>query len=144
MMFKICPSCKQKKVIEDFARNTARRDGRQVHCRACKAYYDHNYYLINKKIHYENVKKYLAENRQRVWDYLQQHPCIDCGEKDPIVLDFDHFEAKKAMISYMKRNRFSWKSIKNEIKKCVVRCANCHRKKTAQQFGWYQSIGIKL
>jgi hypothetical protein len=28
--------------------------------------------------------------------------------------------------------------INNEILKCEVRCANCHTRKTAEQFGWFK------
>ena len=29
-------------------------------------------------------------------------------------------------------------SLKQEIAKCEVVCANCHRRRTAKQFGWYR------
>jgi len=33
-------------------------------------------------------------------------------------------------------------SILEEINKCVIRCSNCHRKKTAKDFSWYKDIKI--
>jgi hypothetical protein len=69
------------------------------------------------------------------------HPCIDCGESDPIVLEFDHREGEKklaAVSTLMTQMKASLKTIKAEIVKCDVRCANCHRRKTAKERGWYK------
>lgn len=74
-----------------------------------------------------------------VWDYFNNNPCIDCGENDPIVLEFDHRSDKIAAISEMYRN-FTLKQVIKEISKCEVRCANCHRRKTAIERGWYKKL----
>jgi hypothetical protein len=29
-----------------------------------------------------------------------------------------------------------WARVRAEIEKCDVRCVNCHRRKTARDFGW--------
>jgi len=60
--------------------------------------------------------------------------CFDCGEKNPIVLEFDHVcGIKRDNVSSMSKGEYSIKSIKEEIRKCNVRCANCHRKKTYER-----------
>jgi len=74
-------------------------------------------------------------NRARILEYLRLHPCVDCGEADPIVLEFDHRENKKAAIGEMFCT-YSWSAMKREIEKCDVRCVNCHRRKTARDFKW--------
>jgi hypothetical protein len=71
----------------------------------------------------QQYKKKLAEIKQA-------RGCTDCGENNPIVLDFDHLKDKKYNISQMIHNGFSWKAISKEIKKCEVVCANCHRIRT--------------
>ena len=62
--------------------------------------------------------------RQWLWDYKTEHGCIDCGYKaNHAALHFDHIRGKKVL------NVCNAKSIaqaKQEITKCVVRCANCH------------------
>lgn len=74
---------------------------------------------------------------EAVWRYLSTHPCVDCGEGDPIVLEFDHvYGVKRLAVSHM-IGSFSWATIAEEIGKCEVRCANCHRRKTAAQFAWW-------
>lgn len=75
--------------------------------------------------------------------YLDEHPCVDCGESDPIVLDFDHIRGTKtASVSYLLGSSMSWDRVQKEIDKCVVRCANCHRKKTAKERGWIKCMGL--
>ena len=62
--------------------------------------------------------------------YLSEHPCVDCGEVDSVVLDFDHVRGKKFKNIAEMANSYPWLSVLKEIEKCVVRCANCHRRKT--------------
>lgn len=77
-----------------------------------------------------------AQNFDRMMSYLAVHPCVDCGEQDLIVLDFDHlpehekhFEVSRAVTASTR----SWQSIEREIAKCEVVCANCHRRRTARR-----------
>jgi hypothetical protein len=61
---------------------------------------------------------------------------VDCGETDPVVLEFDHVRGeKKGEIAMMVRVD-GWDKIVEEMAKCELRCANCHRRKTAKQLGW--------
>lgn len=67
-------------------------------------------------------------------EYLDAHPCLDCGEKNRIVLEFDHVRGKKmAAIATLMSRSWSWKKIRWEIGKCEVRCANCHRIRHASE-----------
>jgi hypothetical protein len=61
--------------------------------------------------------------------YFATHPCADCGESDPIVLEFDHLGDKLFNIGEALTYR-NWESILAEIEKCEVVCANCHRRRT--------------
>lgn len=54
---------------------------------------------------------------------------MDCGEADPVVLDFDHLEDKLDDVSTIVNNG-TWEAVLAEIKKCEVVCANCHRRRT--------------
>jgi len=90
----------------------------------------------------ENNERYRLERRQFLYNYLSSHPCVGCGEDDPMVLEFDHIDPKEKYmaISAMVRDNHSIKSIEAEIAKCQVLCANCHRRRTAEQFDWYDSV----
>ena len=79
----------------------------------------------HKKFHREVVRNYVLS-------YLNSHPCVDCGESDPIVLEFDHMRDKVFNIS--EASGYGLDRIKLEIDKCEIRCAHCHRRKTYVQF----------
>lgn len=102
----------------------------------------------NKRSHLRrtarNNKLKYNENRRKIYEYLSQHSCIDCGESDPIVLEFDHRdgEDKVECVSNLLYRFKRWESILKEIEKCEVRCANCHRRRTAKTQGWYENVGL--
>ncbi len=94
----------------------------------------------------DSVRKKLSEQRKDrvsyVVQYLKNHPCIVCGESDPIVLQFDHRnpEEKYKSVSYLISKAVSLHTLEAEIAKCDVMCANCHARKTAHQFSWHKLI----
>ena len=74
-----------------------------------------------------------------IFEYYKSHPCVDCGETDPVVLDFDHVGKKTYTVANILKYR-RWQIVLDEIAKCQVRCSNCHRRKTAKDYGWYNAI----
>ena len=75
--------------------------------------------------------KRCVEERKVWFDKLKTNYCCSvCGEKDPQCLDFHHKESrdKKYNIAYMSVRGYSEEKIITEIAKCIVFCANCHRK----------------
>jgi L-lysine 2,3-aminomutase len=78
----------------------------------------------------ELATKTKQQYKKRLAEIKQTSGCADCGEKNHIVLDFDHLRDKKYNVSRMIHDGFSWKAILKEIKKCEVVCANCHRIRT--------------
>lgn len=86
-------------------------------------------------------KRKQAEARVFTINYLVIHPCIDCGETDIVVLEFDHVRGvKKKGLAAMVSEGYALKSIQEEIDKCEVVCANCHRRRTARQGGYYRTM----
>ena len=87
------------------------------------------------------AKMYSKAARVRIRTHINNHlkanPCVDCGETNTIVLEFDHIgDDKHFSISDAVRRGFSMEKVKDEIAKCEVRCANCHRRKTYERGGW--------
>jgi len=76
------------------------------------------------------------EARHYIFTYLSNHPCVDCGESDPMVLTFDHVRGSKKMnISQMVNQGYSFDALQAEIDKCEVRCGNCHMRKEKERRG---------
>lgn len=73
--------------------------------------------------------------------HLETHPCVDCGESDVLVLEFDHRADKTAGIARI-ANRGRFKDLEAEIQKCDVRCANCHRRKHLK--GSYRELSVQF
>ncbi len=66
-------------------------------------------------------------------DHLKRTPCVDCGEADPVVLDFDHIGTKRSGVVQLADRETSIANLEREIGECEVRCANCHRRRTIAQ-----------
>lgn len=145
MLEKTCSKCKKIKSLEQFNKNKWKGDGLQSDCKDCSKSISRAYYAINaekqcKQIH--AARKIRRKIHQKfILDYLKSHPCFHCGESDPIVLEFDHLRNKRKNLSHMIGGSDSIDSIKKEIEKCQVLCANCHRRKTAKDYKWYKYSG---
>jgi hypothetical protein len=118
---KICPSCKEEKDTKLFNKSKRWKDGLYPYCKKCE-------------LQKSNARR--TKVKIKVLEYLKCHPCIDCGNSNPVVLEFDHRvkkESRQHSITEMLNDRKSWDKVEQEIAKCDVRCANCHRIKTAKQ-----------
>lgn len=81
---------------------------------------------------YPWFNKYQTKHLQAVSIMKVEMGCADCGfNAHPAALDFDHTDGKTRNISTLR----SMKAVLEEIErhKCVLRCANCHRIKTAER-----------
>jgi 5-methylcytosine-specific restriction endonuclease McrA len=143
---KKCSKCKKLKNLKEFPIRGKHDKRPRYACTKCLSKHKLNYYRNNfkyraaqKKCSKKSKKLTKKNNREKIFNYLKSHPCVSCGESDPIVLEFDHLKNKNKAISLLFAGGYSWKVIMREIKKCQVLCANCHRRKTAKQFGWYDN-----
>lgn len=138
---KKCFICKEYKKTISFNKNKSKKDGLNSICRDCSKLKSREFYLKNKEKQKRqilfNKKKRIEENKVRIFNYLLEHPCAHCNESNPVVLEFDHLHSKNMNISQMLGEGYSWNKIEEEIKKCQVLCANCHRIKTAKDQEWY-------
>lgn len=140
---KRCAHCQQLKPLDEFALHNRVLGTRQKQCRDCMRRFNQESYNRRKEQYRDDIYRHRERRRQEarqfVWEYLSTHPCVDCGESDPTVLEFDHLNPadKRKDVSELAGGRYSLETISEEITKCVVRCANCHRRKTARDRGWF-------
>lgn len=129
---KVCPACK------------AEHEGSQFRCPPCKRAYDRARWAKASEEQRRRIVGIKAARvdalRQRLWGYLLEHPCVDCGLVDPVVMEFDHQRDKARNVSLMVHAGWSWEKTLDEIAKCEVVCANCHRRRTAVAFGWFSRV----
>lgn len=140
---KRCCTCHEVRPLTDYNVRASAADGRQARCRSCSR----AWYLANREQHLANTRRRTVatriEYKRRIGDHLIAHPCVDCGETDLRVLDFDHDVGsdKKADIAALVAGCGRWSDIVTEIAKCTVRCANCHRRVTSERAqDWRQRL----
>jgi hypothetical protein len=143
---KNCTKCQQEKLLSDFSFRYKAKGKYHPWCRLCTRKHNMARYFANHE-HYKKHHTKLTEDKRRekskkVLEYLLTHPCIDCGESDPIVLEFDHRDNEKKIkaVTLMVGQNLGLEKIFKEIEKCDVRCANCHRRRTAFKQGYTRTI----
>jgi hypothetical protein len=126
---KRCSRCKEEKSDSDFHWKIP---GKSLHhaCKPCQNLYTAEHYKKNKQYYKDKAKRRSKEASAMVAQ-AKARPCIDCGiEYPPHVMDFDHLYDKEFNIAHMPNRGFSLKRIQEEMNKCEVVCANCHRQRT--------------
>ena len=135
---KRCNDCKKEKNFGEFSWER-RGEKRSKRCKDCQKIRSKKHYKENSE-EYVKYRHNLKERNQRyIYNYLKNNPCINCGETNPIVLEFDHIDpkTKEFGLGAAGQRRVSIKKIQEEINKCVVLCANCHRIKTSRDRNYY-------
>ena len=116
---KECKICKQEKTLDQYYRHTAKgKNGQQwpyydCYCKKCRS-------------------DYQAERKRdlkiKAIEYLGGC-CHHCGLiDDPRVYDFHHLDPSEKEFSLGQIGCRSFDKIKVELDKCILLCANCHRK----------------
>jgi hypothetical protein len=137
---KICIECGEQKDATEFAKNRCNKDRLRNICKQCNNKISKQKRLEDPRIKEREGELYTERREFRIpyiYNYLKEHGCADCEEKDPIVLTFDHVRGKKAFTISSSVMNHNWDEILNEIAKCDVVCANCHAKRTVKQRDYY-------
>lgn len=144
---RVCSKCGEVEPVEDFPIKNKANALRKTWCRACCRAYGREHYQENRSAYLARAKsrrrRELPRIRQIIDEYVRTHPCIDCGESDGMVLDFDHRDRslKRGIVSRLARSCAAG-TVRAEMAKCDVRCGNCHRRRTAEQFNWTKLLGV--
>jgi hypothetical protein len=89
-------------------------------CRSCRSAYHREHYLANKEryVAQARARKDVLRRERTVYllEYFTRHPCIDCGEADPVVLEFDHLDAETKSFDIGRSLPYrNWQAILDEI-----------------------------
>lgn len=139
-MTKTCNRCKIEKANDEFTPRYAPGRGAKIiglrgHCKECNKKRCKEISIKNKDLYNQrgSIRRQIqyVENMSKLSKYLLSNPCVDCGESDLLVLEFDHVRGiKKDGVTELIAKGYGWATVQAEIDKCQVRCANCHRRKT--------------
>jgi 5-methylcytosine-specific restriction endonuclease McrA len=138
---KLCRLCEVEKEETEFYTKGRWRDTK---CKDCEKNKKKTAYQILSEEQKDAVRKKknaakelnVERNIKFIIDYYKTHRCVSCNESNPLVLEFDHLRDKKYAISDLIAGGLSIQILKEEIEKCQVLCANCHRIKTAIQLNY--------
>lgn len=132
METKICKACGAPfaATLENFYRQKQNSDGLTSYCKTC-------WRTVNRKRYNDapRTRAKVQSLRAKVAAFKLEKGCADCGYKaHPAALEFDHLpgfqklnEVNRIVTTGNEEKTF------DEIKKCEVVCANCHRIRTASR-----------
>lgn len=126
METKICTKCGRELPIDQFNFRNKAKGTRRSECKECHTSY---------------MKQKYQEKKNEIQTIKAQLSCAKCGDKRGYVLDFHHLnpEEKENTIARMLSNRYELNKVYDEINKCIVLCANCHR-----EFHHFQNLNPNL
>ena len=155
---KKCPKCGEIKSLDLFYNNKNKHDGKAWACKACdnKRTSAQRRTEKGKALALERSRRHAKRNpekrkaaclknkekKRQVVNEARSSGCVVCGyNKCNEALDFHHIDSstKDRSVSELLCSG-SMAALKEEISKCVVLCANCHREHHAGQL----NLGISL
>lgn len=146
---KQCTKCVLEKVLEDFGKDSRHKDGLQSQCRTCCSQQKRIRFTtlegkairkqqnaIYHQIHAHEISSRRAKKYRKNQEFINQYKikqCTDCGQQYPSeCMELDHiFGNKFDNVSAMKFR--SLDKIIQEINKCEIVCAVCHRIRTEKR-----------
>lgn len=149
----VCTKCSKEKEDTEFHNRKNRPKGRASTCKTCSNERWRNFRDANPEKIAQNVKNWLARpgNRDRLkvlWarrdksreqrlreildEIKKDKPCKDCGVVYPsYALDFDHRPGEQKLFNVSRLSKAgSVARLLEEIAKCDLVCAVCHRIRT--------------
>ncbi len=135
---KACGKCREELSLSRFNRAGA---GHQHWCRECFRVYFRDRGDLHRHQSERAKRARLAPARAVVLERFEEGACVDCGEDEIAVLEFDHIGRKRGHISRMLREGASVDALRAEIDRCEVVCVCCHRRRTARRAAWPRLTG---
>lgn len=128
-MEKYCPDCGCDQPIEHFAFKNKAKGTRQAYCHIHRRLRAKTKYQRTRKSVIAQVRQRQSKNKNDFEHWKATLSCVVCDESNPACLDFHHYKHNKEIeVSTLKVQGYTLERIMQEARKCVVVCANCHRK----------------
>lgn len=128
-MFKNCNTCKTDKMLSEFRKDSSQKDGYQHRCKQCARVYHQSVYNATQSQKARTRNASRREIGKALIDEARSCGCSMCEEDDLVCLEFHHIDpnVKEFQVGGYGIN-FSLDRLRAEIAKCIVVCANCHKK----------------
>lgn len=138
---KVCQKCKTHQDRSNFSKHKGKSDGLQVTCKSCEKVRNKAYYKSTPEKNSAR-KMYATRRRELIRTFTQplvENGCVDCKRYVPNAMDFDHVTGVKlvgiaALVTMKTSDEVMLNILHQELNKCQVRCANCHRKVTMARY----------
>lgn len=116
----------RKKIYTDEERLARKKEQSKKSYQKNKEKYQ-KYYQSNAAKLKRNARNYELKRLSEFEQWKRTLSCSKCGENHPACIEFHHVDPskKEKTISYLRNSK---KKLQEELKKCIVLCANCHRK----------------
>lgn len=117
----ICTKCRMEKDVSKFPPHKQLRTGHHTQCRECRS---------------RQSNKRLQESLGILNNLKEKLGCALCNERTPCSLDFHHVDinTKINTVARLRGKGSSMTAVWQEIEKCILLCANCHRKHHQSSF----------
>ena len=150
---KICSKCATSKPESEYFVKDGKTGRLHAQCKVCyrehRKSYAARHYEKYGDIYRERARLRRAKMKRirqnKLIEYMHDKSCAQCGESDIRVLECDHIDPamKSFSIARAITDGVKWDVILAEIQKCQVLCSNCHKKRTAAQYGWFKAQGLE-
>jgi hypothetical protein len=141
-----CKRCEQLKPKDRFLAwsTSGGKVQQRGHCLDCRENFAEKRAaeLVEYRRQYNAVKRSVKRERDRqrreevkgAVNKLKDAPCLDCGNRfPPVAMDFDHLGGKTKSIASMVGQAYKLDLILEEISRCALVCACCHRVRTEKR-----------
>ena len=133
---KYCPRCTQTLPETEFYIKIKKTGQLNPYCKCCQKLFSKENYESNKQSYIDRAQRNSKKYKERNTQYLLEKKvsCVKCGEDDLVALDMHHLDPHAKDFAISDNMDCSESKFKEELNKCVVLCASCHRKFHAGRF----------
>lgn len=125
---RICIKCKTDKSLDNYSKNSRHQDHISKVCKDCHRKEDRESYKKHSKSRRQAIKTKTEFVMNWFRTFKSSLKCSNCPETHYATLQFHHTDPSKKDMNVSNMRYYSIETIKKEIEKCIVLCANCHAK----------------